>query len=95
MNCGHHLLELGQHRRVDRVVDRYLAVERPAPASSSTARARRANSTEITGSYSPCTIAIGGNGDSRSGSQPSTVGMKPLSAMSAAGRGRPLPSPSA
>ena len=40
----------------------------------------------------PCAIAIGGNGGSRSGSQPSTVGMKPLIAISARGRGRPSPS---
>ena len=49
----------------------------------------------MTGSYVPCAIAIGGNGGSRSGSQPSTVGMKPLSASSARVRGRPAPSPSA
>src|SRR4051794_13387464 len=49
----------------------------------------------MTGSYVPWTIAIGGNGDSRSSSKPSTRGMKPLIASSAAGRGRPRPSASA
>ena len=39
----------------------------------------------------PCALTIGGNGDSRSSSKPSTCGRKPLSASSAAGRGRPRP----
>ena len=43
----------------------------------------------------PCPIAIGGSGGVRSSSNPSTVGMKPLKASIAAGRGRPLPRPSA
>ena len=46
-------------------------------------------------SYEPWPIAIGGSGDSRSSSNPGTVGTKPLSAISAAGRGRPRPSPTA
>ena len=64
-----------------------------APAAVERVARLPPNSTGITGSYVPCAIAIGGNGDSRSGSQPSTVGMKPESAISAAVRGRPCAEP--
>ena len=50
----------------------------------------------MTGSYAPWPIATGMPARlSRSSSNPSTVGMNPLSAMMPAGRGRPAPSPSA
>ena len=52
--------------------------------------------TGMTGSREPCATAIGyPSRPPRSSSKPSTSGMNPESAMIAAGRGLPLPSPSA
>src|SRR5438067_12333531 len=73
----------------------YSRYSRSAPASSSSFFAARPNSTEMTGSSVPCPIATGGSGGVRSSRNPSTVGTKLLNAKSAAGRGRPAPSPSA
>ena len=81
--------------RVDRVLDRRLAVEHVgAGALEQIASPRARTRPGSPGRTTPCAIAIGGNGDSRSGSQPSTVGMNPLRASSDEGRGRPAPSPS-
>ena len=75
----------------------YIGVSRystSAPARSSSSCARRPHSTPITGSSVPWPIATGGSGGDRSSANPSTVGMKLLNTVSAAGRGRPAPSPS-
>src|SRR5215210_3781990 len=65
-----------------------------APASRSSRAASRPNSTEMMGSSDPWPIATGG-AVVRFTSNPSTVGMNPLSATMPAGRGRSRPSPRA
>ena len=94
---GDERLQLGQHARVDRVWHRGLAPEEIRARSADALGGRTAE-------LDRDDRVEGAVGDRRSGSRsrsvrssskPSTSGMKPDSAMIAAGRGRPVPRPSA